>query len=287
MKFNRFFGIATMSIAVVLGFSSCDDKDKSDPKEKNHVFLCIGQSNMEGNAAIQTKDKTVDPRFQSYVCYAGNYAGQKYEVGDLRTAVPPLCRAGQMGGIGVTDYFGRTMVKYLPEDETVRVAVVALGGTAIDGFLPDLKDNYIKGAADWLQGYYKCYNNDPMARLLEVAKIAQKEGTIQGILFHQGETDAYSAEWNKKVKRVYDMIINELGLDETKVPLLAGNVTGNGNQCIKNIPNYIVNSYVIPSDGCPGDAQNNNNIHFNHSGYEKMGERYALKMLDLMGIKHD
>lgn len=280
--------------AMALAFGACGDGDDGvielDPgsdteaqDSKSHFFLCFGQSNMEGNAAIQSKDKSVDPRFQAYVCFAGQYDGRDCKVGDLRAAVPPLCRAGQSGGIGVTDYFGRAMVASLPQNERVRVAVVALGGTAIDGFLEETREAYIKSLnGNWLAGYYSCYNNKPYDRMIEVAKKAIKNGdSFDGILFHQGETDAYSPEWNKKVKKIYDNICKDLGVKN--VPFLAGNVTGNGNQCIKSLPSYIDNCHVISSAGCPGDDANDNAVHFNHEGYEKMGAKYAEEMLKIMG----
>jgi len=263
-----------------------DETNKEDEKEnakaKNHVFICFGQSNMEGNAAIQDKDKTVDPRFKCYVAYAGTYDGKAYKVGDVRTATPPLCRAGQSGGIGVTDYFGRTMVKNLPEDETVSVIVVALGGTSIKGFLADLKDDYINTAAEWLQGYFQCYDNDPYARLIEVAEKAKENGKIEAILMHQGESDwDQGSVWPGQVKTVYDNIVKDLDIDE--VPFLVGQTTG-GMDMITNLPKTIKTCHVISNAGCPGDDANNNGIHFNHEGYEKMGEHYANEMLKIMGI---
>ncbi len=274
-----------------------DETPEETPKSVNHFFLCFGQSNMEGNAKPIAKDKECPKNFQSYVCYNGSYDGKSYKVGDLRTATPPLCRSGQAGGVGVTDYFGRTLATMVPEGDNVRVAVVALGGTAIDGFLEDYRQSYLDRLkaenTQWLLGYYKCYSNKPYDRMIEVAKKAISNGdSFDGILFHQGETDGYSAEWNKRVKQVYDNICKDLGVKD--VPFLAGQVTSNSNGCINNIPNYIKGSYVIKSNGCESDKKgengtvalgSDNGIHFNHAGYEEMGKRYAEQMAKIMGLK--
>lgn len=276
-----------------------DKKDDSDQKDesakteiqKNHVFICFGQSNMEGNAPIKAGDNDVDPRFQCYVTFAGNYDGKAYNVGDVRKATPPLCRAGQFGGIGVTDWFGRTMVEYLPEDEKVTVVVVAIGGTSIKGFIADEKDSYIAGEADWLQNTYKLYENDPYSRLIQVAEIAKTQGTIEAILMHQGESDWQNPNWANQVKTVYDNIIEDLDIEQ--VPFLVGQTTGT-MQMIADLPKTIKTAHVINSDGCSNDKANENGaygatengIHFNHAGYEELGTRYAYKMLDLMGIVH-
>src|SRR5881227_1329196 len=83
-----------------------------------YIFLCFGQSNMEGAGRIEEQDKTVDERFQVLqVVDAPNLERKK---GVWYTAVPPLCRART--GIGPADYFGRTMVANLPKN--IRVGVV-------------------------------------------------------------------------------------------------------------------------------------------------------------------
>ena len=56
-----------------------------------HIYLCLGQSNMEGNARIQPQDTIgVDKRFQVLEAVdcpnLGRVKGQWY------TALPPLCR---------------------------------------------------------------------------------------------------------------------------------------------------------------------------------------------------
>ena len=54
--------------------TSCVENDNPvikpvDPKEQFHIYLCFGQSNMEGNATPEAMDKKdVDPRFQMLAC---------------------------------------------------------------------------------------------------------------------------------------------------------------------------------------------------------------------------
>ena len=40
--------------------------------------------------------------------------------------------------------------------------------------------------------------------LIELAKIAKKQGVIKGILLHQGETNNGDANWPNRVKTVYN-----------------------------------------------------------------------------------
>ena len=55
-----------------------------------YIFLCFGQSNMEGNARIQPQDTTVDNRFQ--VMEAVDCPNLGRTKGNWYTAIPPLCR---------------------------------------------------------------------------------------------------------------------------------------------------------------------------------------------------
>ena len=64
------------------------------------IFLCFGQSNMEGYPGLEEQDKSgVDPRFQMFA--AVDFPKQERQKGHWYPAVPPLCRPGN--GIGPAD----------------------------------------------------------------------------------------------------------------------------------------------------------------------------------------
>jgi lysophospholipase L1-like esterase len=52
------------------------------------------------------------------------------------------------------------------------------------------------------------------------------------------------------------------------------------NTIIATLPKTIPTSYVISSAGCTDGPDN---LHFNAAGYRKLGTRYAVKMLSLLG----
>ena len=258
-----------------------------DPKEQFHIYLCFGQSNMEGNATPEAMDKKdVDPRFQMLACV--NFNNPKRTMGEWYTATPPIVREGT--GLGMADYFGRTMVKYLPEDIKVGVVDVAIGGTKIEGFISEEVADYIKPEADWLKNYFKAYDNDPYKRLVDMAKIAQESGVIKGILLHQGESNNTQQDWPKKVKLIYDRLLEDLNLKAEETPLFVGEMVSKqeGGACwghnavIAKVPSVIPNSYVISSANCP---QKGDGLHFTAQGYRIMGQRYAKAALELMGIE--
>jgi len=248
-----------------------------------HIYLSFGQSNMEGNAKIEPQDTVeVDGRFQ--VLEAVNCPELKREKGKWYTAVPPLCRCKT--GLTPTDYFGRTMVANLPKNVKVGIINVAVGGCKIELFDKDKYETYMTTAPDWMKGMVKEYDENPYARLVEMAKIAQKDGVIKGILLHQGESNTNDTLWTKKVKIIYDNLMKDLNLNPKNVPLLAGETVNadQGGKCasmnaiIATLPKTIPNSYVISSSGC---TVAKDNLHFDAAGYRELGKRYAEKMLSL------
>jgi hypothetical protein len=252
-----------------------------------YIYLCIGQSNMEGNARkFEAQDSIVDSRFK--VMETIDCPNLNRTKGSWYTAVPPLCRCNT--GLTPSDYFGKTMVANLPKNITVGVINVAIGGCKIELFDKDNYQAYAETAPSWMKNMIKEYDGNPYARLVEMAKLAQKDGVIKGILLHQGESNTNDTLWTKKVKVVYDNLMKDLKLNPKKTPLLAGetvNADQGGacasmNKIIATLPKTIPNSYVISSAGCPSI---NDHLHFTVSGYRELGKRYAVQMLSILGYK--
>lgn len=252
-----------------------------------HIYLCFGQSNMEGNAAIEGKDRVgVDPRFMMMA--AVDMPSSKRKKGEWYTAYPPLCR--DYTGLTPADYFGREMVAHLPENIKVGVINVAVGGASIDLFDQDKCADYIKKEADWFKNYCSEYGNDPYKVLVTMAKKAQQNGVIKGILLHQGCTNNGQKDWLVRVKRIYVRLLHDLGLNEEETPLLIGELLsqeqggicwGHNNVIAKTQP-VIPNSYVVSSKDCPGASDG---LHFTAEGYRMIGKRYAEKMLEILDKK--
>jgi alpha-L-fucosidase 2 len=184
------------------------------------VFLCFGQSNMEGFPGIQEQDTTdVDDRFQ--VLAAVDFPTLGREKGHWYPAIPPLCRPST--GLCPADYFGRTMVSHLPARIRVGVVNVSVAGCKLELFEKDSFHAYAATAPNWMTNMINTYGGNPYQHLVEMAKLAQKDGVIKGILLHQGESNTNDIEWPTKVKGIYDNLIQDLGIKAAAVPLLAAN----------------------------------------------------------------
>ena len=256
--------------------------ESADPNFQ--IYLCFGQSNMEGNATPEAQDyENVSERFKMMA--AVDFSNPVRKRGEWYTAIPPLCRQGT--GLTPADYFGRTMVEKQADNITVGVINVAVGGTSIKGFMEEYVADYVAGEIDWFKNYMANYDNNPFRRLVETAKRAQNYGIIRGILMHQGETDGGMGNWTENVKKVYERLLSELNLSADNVPLLAGETVqtdqggycGGFNSVIATLPNVIPTAHVISSKGCP---QKGDGLHFTAEGYRTIGKRYAECMLKLL-----
>lgn len=247
-----------------------------------HIYLCFGQSNMNGAADIEEQDKTVNERFQ--VFQAVDCSDLSRTKAEWYTAVPPLCKCNS--GLSPADYFGRTMVDSLPDNIKIGVINVAVPGCDIRLFDKDIYSDFHKTQdKEWFMNILKIYEMNPYQYLIDLAKLAQQDGVIKGILLHQGETNAGQEEWPLYVKKIYTDMLADLSLDAESVPLLAGEMVSVEDNCcahmnpiINMLPDVIPTAHVISSEGCTAQDK----AHFDAEGYREMGRRYARKMLSVV-----
>lgn len=251
-----------------------------------HIYLALGQSNMEGTATIEEQDKTVDSRF--VMMATTDCADTGRTLSNWYTAVPPLSQCGV--GLSPADYFGRTMIANLDKEIRVGIINVSVSGCDIRVFDKDIYTDYTSMYTDWYTRKIEAYGGNPYQRLISLAKKAQKEGVIKGIILHQGETNAGDEAWPMYVKKVYDDILNDLTLKAHEVPLVAGEVVheeqngtyGHMNTIINTLPATIPTAHIVSSEGC---SVKEDNTHFDTPGIRELGKRYAEKMMEVKGGK--
>ncbi len=280
--------IVFLSLLALMTFSPMGIvKTQAVPDENFYIFLCFGQSNMEGAAKPEAIDLTSPgPRFLLMPAVDDPQRGRK--MGEWCEATPPLCRP--QNGLTPADWFGRTLVASLPENIKIGVIHVAVGGIKIQGFMPDSIASYAKNAPRWMTGMLKAYGNNPYERLITLARKAQNDGVIKGVLMHQGESNTGEPRWASMVQQVYDQMLGDLQLKPEEVPLLAGEVVqadGQGqciamNRQIRELPKTLHTSQVISSEGCTNLADK---LHFDAAGYRELGCRYGEKMAQLLGYE--
>ncbi len=248
-----------------------------------HIYLCLGQSNMQGSAPIEEQDREGVERFVAMA--PANFAEAERVQGEWYRATPPLSQPYSQ--LSPADYFGREMVQLMPDSVKVGVIVVAIGGSDIRLFDKDLYLDYMDTYPEqWFKDQIGVYGDDPYGRLVHLAKLAQRDGVIKGVLLHQGETNKGDKEWPRYVDRVYNNLLNDLNLKAKDLPLLAGEVVNasEGGQCasmneiIATLPKRVKTAYVVSSEGCTALPDS---IHFDSKGVRELGRRYAEKMVDV------
>lgn len=227
-----------------------------------HLYLLIGQSNMAGRGAVEEVDKKPHGRVLMFT------KEQKWA-----PALDPLHFDKPIAGVGLGSTFGRVMADANP-GVTIGLVPCAVGGTPLDRWQKD-KDLY-------------------EAALVRI-KAAMKDGTLKGILWHQGEGD--SADLSKAssyAERLAAMVAAwRKDLDAPEVPFVAGKLgeflkdTGKDgkpvhwklvNEQIAQIPTMVKNSAVVESSGLKhkGDV-----VHFDSASLRELGKRYAKAMQEL------
>lgn len=297
------FKVILSAFLILMGQSMISDRVMAQEPDPNFfIFLGIGQSNMQGKAPIEAQDTRSDANFTDadWARYKKMIIvnSDQSKVGTWATAKPPIVRPDTQ--LGVTDYFGRTLVKGLDERYKIGVVVVAVDGCQIAAFSKNrnecennLEDEQMAGHT-WVTGAARQYGNYPYGKLVEMAKIAQKSGVIKGIIFHQGESGANDSSWLRDVYALYNNLLEDLNLSNDSVPFIAGEPLRyyNGNpapasgarQYIDMLPAYFKQqsgkdiAYVASSEG----LTNYDEYHFSAEGYRTLGKRYGEIMLPLL-----
>lgn len=225
-------------------------------KQNLWIFVLAGQSNMAGRGLVEPQDTIPDGRILTL-----NKNDQ------IVVAKEPLhyyepTRTGLDCGLS----FARKLIKSLPADVSILLVPLAVGGSSIQQWLADSVYREVK--------------------LLSNAKhkiaIAKKAGTMKGILWHQGETNAmrndieqYSAHL-KTLARVF----REIG-DEPTLPFMVAELGSFSTypEAFKNLNVQLANytetdkfSGLINT----GDLQHKgDSLHFDSPSQRLMGERFA------------
>ena len=231
---------------------------------KLHAFMLLGQSNMAGYAKAQDSDKENSPRIRVIGFDDCSATGRKKD--EWADAAPPLHECWN-SAVGPGDSFSKTLLDKIPAGDSILLVPCALSGKSIN----DMK----KGTSNYTW-------------FISRAKSAQQLGAvIEGLLFHQGESDCGQSTWPAAVKQFVTDLRTDLNLGDT-VPFLAGELPPDSacsqhNTLVDQLPSQITNAFVVSSSGLkldPADTQYH--MHFGHDDTVEMGKRYEAKLVDAL-----
>jgi len=283
----------SLILAIVVLFSSAgvfaqDEEKRPDPKF--YIFLCFGQSNMAGGEQPGPQDMTHKDECLWKLAETDK-PRQNIKMGQWYLTLPPVDR--NINQLRIPDFFGWAFLENLPEGYRVGVINVSVPGCKIELFEKDTYAEYLAGAESWMKDICKQYGDNPYQRLVDLGKIAQKDGVIKGFLLHQGESNPNDQQWCSKVKGIYNNLIKDLDLKAEDIPLIAGELksaeeggvcAGFNTDVLANLPNVLDNAYIISSKGCKGARDG---FHFVVEGYRQLGVNYAKQMLEILGYEYN
>ncbi len=235
---------------------------KLPSQDKLHLYLLIGPSNMAGRGDLDAAAKQTHPRVLKFT-KENNWA----------PAMDPLHFDKPIAGVGLGSSFGRAMAE-ADSGATIGLIPCAVGGS------PLLR---------WSKG------GDLYTQALTRAKLAQKDGTLKGILWHQGESDSGNERTAGNYGERLAQMVRDLRADlgDGEVPFVAGklgefrkrtNTDGQPslwpkvNEQIGTMAGSIPRSAAVESAGLQhkGDG-----VHFDTASLREFGQRYAAAMKKL------
>lgn len=240
-------GIALLALALAPARAADSNFKPPADKKKFMIFLLVGQSNMAGRGKVEPQDQQPHPR-----------VWKLDKEGKWVPAVDPLhWDKPTVAGVGLGTTFGKTVAEAYP-DAMIGLVPAAFGGTSIDQWSPEKKD-----------GLY--------ADAIHRAKTALKDGTLAGILWHQGEADEKKADaYTEKAKKLFAAFRKDL--DAPEVPVVVGAVgefhagSEDINKILASLPNVIPHCGFVSSKGL---TDKGDKTHFNSESYREFGKRYA------------
>jgi len=234
---------------------------KLPARSKFHLYLLMGQSNMAGRGLLGEEDKVPHPRV---LMLDTN--------GVWQVAVEPITHdRPKMLGVGPGLAFGKAMAEKNPA-VTIGLVPCAVGGTLL---------------ARWRRG------GDLYSNAVHRAKLAMKAGSLQGILWHQGESDSKPGLAETYGARMTQMIRDlRADLGTPDLPFVAGQLgeflytrkTNNVpeavtvNDAIARLPKEVPHTGFISVKGL---THKGDQLHFDGASQREMGRRFAAQMLRL------
>jgi hypothetical protein len=266
MRIPARLGLAALAILLVLASPLPNpagrDSHGAEPSgvelpemEKLHLYLLIGQSNMAGRGRLAPADRI--PVDSVVMLTPSN---------DWTPASHPLHSDRATAGVGLGIAFARAVGEHDPS-ATIGLIPCAVGGTPLER---------------WEKG------GDLYRAAVERARIAMRDGTLKGILWHQGERDAARANtattYGRRLVRMVRDMRRDLG--RPSVPFVVGELGRFGrhrhtemiNQALNGIPRYLTGTAVVSSRGL---GHQGDRLHFDVDSLRELGRRYASAALSL------
>jgi hypothetical protein len=245
---HLFVMVALFTVMLLPRVAGADDIKV--PKDKLHIYLCIGQSNMAGRAPYTEEDaKPIDR------CLLLNAEDQWEPASIPLNKYSTVRKDIKMQKMNPSYMFAKTMLAADPS-VTLGLVVNAKGGTKIEQWIKDTE-------------FY--------TQAVKRTKIAMQTGTLKGIIWHQGEANCKDPHYLEKIcKLIADL---RADLDAPSLPFVCGQINQTVeypfNTLILKLPEMVPHTGVATTEGLTAM----DTWHFNRESMIKLGTRYGETML--------
>ena len=223
-----------------------------------HLFLLAGQSNMAGRGKVEPQDTRPIPRVLMLD-----------RQGVWVPAVDPMHYDKPVAGVGLGRSFAAALTAADP-DVTIGLIPVAAGGSPIDTWTPG--------------GYHDQTKSHPWDDAIARARVAMGAGTLKGILWHQGESDATPALAAGYAAKLTDLVARfRSTLGAPDVPFIVGqlgqfpDVPWDDDRRLVDAAHRSLTARVARTAYVPADqlTHGGDRIHFDSASLRELGRRYA------------
>lgn len=255
---TRFHFVFLLSLLSVTSGLIATDPAALPPREKLHLFLLVGQSNMAGRGTVEEQDKTPDPRVLMLS-----------KTGEWVPAMDPMHFDKAAAGVGLGKTFG-TLIAEANPGVTIGLIPCAVGGSPIDAWRPG--------------EFYPPTKSHPWDDAMARAAAAMKAGTLKGILWHQGESDSTDKLAPEYEAKLHDLIARfRKELNAPGVPFIAGQMgvfsDTPWNEAKKTVdaahralPSKVPHTAFVSAEDL---HHRGDRVHFDSPSYREFGKRYA------------
>ncbi|MEO6078934.1 MAG: sialate O-acetylesterase [Steroidobacteraceae bacterium] len=233
-------------------------------KDKFHLFLLVGQSNMAGRGAVTPDDKIPAPRILML-----------NKAGEWVPAVDPMHFDKPAAGVGLGRTFAAVVAEASP-GVTIGLIPCAVGGSPIDTWKPGM--------------LFEETNSYPWDDTIRRAKVALEAGTLRGILWHQGESDTKPELAQSYGPKMRDVVVRlRAELNAPNVPFVLGQLGKfEGapwsalqilvDQAHRDLVTAVPLAAFVSAEGLKDKGDK---LHFTADSYREFGRRYAEAFLKL------
>ena len=225
-------------------------------KQNVWVFILAGQSNMAGRGIVEPQDTVANKRILSI-----NKNGQL-----IKAKEPLHFYEPNLAGLDCGYSFGKAMIKNIADSISILLIPTAVGGSSISQWLGDSLFRNVK----------------LLSNFINKVEIGKQYGTIKGILWHQGESDANEKSipfYHERLSKLFTKFRFAVG--NVNLPVLSGELGYFSKDKVHfNLINKAIHSYLLQDlnaavISAAGLKDKGDSLHFNSKGQRIMGKRFA------------